>query len=90
MQTEVVGYKIEGVHFYTPSIEKFPYFYPMNLADKLKYKKSFKSALDKFANKLEKYVSTENGDWSVKGFIDVYKNIYTISSDNSAINETIP
>ena len=44
----------------------------MQLKEKNKYKKEFKKALNIFTKKLEKYVSTKNGDWSVKGFIDVY------------------
>ncbi|MCX6276526.1 MAG: restriction endonuclease [Bacteroidetes bacterium] len=61
----------------------------MNIEDKNKYKLEFKKELDKFADKLEKYVSTENGDWSVKGFIDVYKNIYTISSDTKIVSKIL-
>jgi hypothetical protein len=61
----------------------------MNLKDKNKYKSDFKKELDKFADKLEKYVSTDNGDWTVKGFIDVYKNIYTISSDTKIISKIL-
>ncbi|MDR2058339.1 MAG: hypothetical protein LBP83_08710 [Dysgonamonadaceae bacterium] len=38
--------------------------------------------LDAFAERLYTYVATETGEWSVKGFIDVYKNIYTISSSS--------
>lgn len=61
----------------------------MNLRDKEKYKSAFKKELDKFADKLEKYVSTDNGDWTVKGFIDVYKNIYTISSDTKIVSKIL-
>lgn len=61
----------------------------MDLKDKNKYKAEFKKALDTFTEKLEKYVSTENGDWSVKGFIDVYKNIYTISSDTKIVSKIL-
>jgi hypothetical protein len=61
----------------------------MNLKDKNKYKSDFKKELDKFADKLEKYVSTDNGDWTVKGFIDVYKNIYTISSDTKIVSKIL-
>mgnify|MGYP003485595914 FL=1 len=61
----------------------------MDLKVKNKYKKEFKKALDTFTEKLEKYVSTENGDWSVKGFIDVYKNIYTISSDTKIVSKIL-
>lgn len=34
-----------------------------------------------------KSVSTDNGDWVVKGFIDVAKNIYTISVDTKVISK---
>jgi len=61
----------------------------MDLTEKNKYKADFKKELDKFANKLEKYVSTDNGDWTVKGFIDVYKNIYTISSDTKIVSKIL-
>ena len=57
--------------------------------EKVKYKAAFKKELDRFTTKLEKYVSTENGDWSVKGFIDVYKNIYTISSDTKIVSKIL-
>lgn len=59
------------------------------LKDRDTYKSEFKSELDKFAEKLEKYVSTENGDWAIKGFIDVYKNIYTISSDTKIVSKIL-
>ena len=61
----------------------------MDSKDKNKYKTEFKKALDTFTEKLEKYVSTEDGDWSVKGFIDVYKNIYTISSDTKIVSKIL-
>ena len=61
----------------------------MELEEKEKYKSEFKAELDSFAKKLEQYVSTENGDWTVKGFIDVYKNIYTISSDTKIVSKIL-
>jgi hypothetical protein len=61
----------------------------MNLSNKNEYKAAFKEKLDDFSNKLEAYVSTDNGDWSVKGFIDVYKNIYTISSDTKIVSKIL-
>jgi hypothetical protein len=61
----------------------------MNLADKNEYKFVFKKELDKFANRLQKYVSTDDGDWTVKGFIDVFKNIYTISADTKIISKIL-
>jgi hypothetical protein len=61
----------------------------MNFTEKNKYKVDFKKELDKFADKLEEYVSTDKGDWTVKGFIDVYKNIYTISSDTKIVSRIL-
>lgn len=57
--------------------------------DIIKYKSDFKYGLDLFADELEKYVSSSNGDWSIKGFIDVYKNIYTISSDTKIVSKIL-
>ena len=56
---------------------------------KEQYKLQFKKALDTFSEKLYGYVATETGEWSVKGFIDVYKNIYTISSDTKIISKIL-
>jgi len=53
------------------------------------YKSDFKNALKIFAEKLRVYVATETGEWSVKGFIDVYKNIYTISSDTKIVSKIL-
>jgi hypothetical protein len=64
-------------------------FEQMDLKDKNDYKTTFKIELDKFAQKLKKYVSSDNGDWTVKGFIDVYKNIYTISADTKIISKIL-
>ncbi len=61
----------------------------MNKIDKNRYKTTFKNALDLFAGKLVSYVSTTDGDWTIKGFIDVYKNIYTISSDTKIISKIL-
>jgi hypothetical protein len=58
-------------------------------SSKEQYKMEFKNALDAFAEQLCGYVSTETGEWSVKGFIDVYKNIYTISSDTKVVSKIL-
>jgi len=61
----------------------------METKEKNKYKNEFKKELDKFTDKLKSYVSTDNGEWSVKGFIDVYKNIYKISSDTKIVSKIL-
>lgn len=35
------------------------------------------------------YVSTKDGQWVVKGFIDIYKHIYTISTDTKVVSKII-
>lgn len=61
----------------------------MDKPEKEKYKAEFKVALKSFVEKLKKYVSTDSGEWTVKGFIDVYKNIYTISSDTKIVSKIL-
>ena len=34
-------------------------------------------------------VATDKGDWIVKGFIDIYKNIYTISIDTKVVSKVL-
>jgi hypothetical protein len=36
-----------------------------------------------------KLVSTETGDWVVKGFIDIFRNVYTISADTKVVSKLI-
>src|SRR3989344_9646252 len=57
--------------------------------EKIKYKADFKKELDKLAAELRGYVSTDNEEWTIKGFIDTYKNIYTISSDTKIISKIL-
>ncbi|MCW3806869.1 type II restriction endonuclease [Plebeiibacterium marinum] len=59
------------------------------MINKTKYRSEFETALGEFINDLKKYVSTESGDWSIKGFIDIYKNIYTISSDTKIVSKIL-
>jgi len=52
-------------------------------------KDDFLKNLKVFAKTLNNYVSTHSGDWSIKGFIDIEKNIYTISSDTKIISKIL-
>lgn len=61
----------------------------MDIKEKERHKQEFLDQLHKFTEKLKNYVSTENGDWTIKGFIDVYKNIYTISSDTKIVSKIL-
>jgi hypothetical protein len=61
----------------------------MRKQEKEKYKDKFGKALNDFVKELKTYVSTETGEWTVKGFIDIYKNIYTISSDTKIVSKIL-
>ena len=61
----------------------------MNAKEKDQYKADFKRKLDTFSASLRDHVSADNGEWTVKGFIDVYKNIYTISSDTKIVSKIL-
>ena len=50
---------------------------------------NFQKGLLKHSNNFRKVLSTPSGDWSVKGFIDIAKNIYTISVDTKVISKII-
>jgi hypothetical protein len=58
--------------------------------------KNSKKAATKFFTQLQalterfnSLVSTNDGNWIVKGFIDVFKNVYTISGDTKVISKVI-
>jgi hypothetical protein len=50
---------------------------------------AFRKSLELFIAGLTPHVATEEGDWSIKGFIDIYKNIYTISSDTKIVSKIL-
>lgn len=52
-------------------------------------KKEFINLLRGAVENFGKSISTDEGSWVVKGFIDIYKNIYTISSDTKVISKII-
>ncbi len=55
----------------------------------MKEKIKFESDLIEFINSLKKYASTDDGQWTVKGFIDVFRNVYTISSDTKIVSKIL-
>lgn len=52
-------------------------------------KRRFSKQLQEWTALLNSYVSTDDGQWTIKGFIDVYKNIYTISSDTKIVSKIL-
>ena len=55
----------------------------------IEIKQEFFQALTRLVSSLDEYVSTDDGQWSIKGFIDVCRNIYTISSDTKIISKIL-
>jgi hypothetical protein len=50
-------------------------------------KDKFKKSLLNYFNDFKRTIADENDEWVIKGFIDVYKNIYTISIDTKVISK---
>lgn len=50
-----------------------------------KFREDFLTHFDRFQHTL----ATEAGDWVVKGFIDIYQNIYTISIDTKVVSKIV-
>ena len=53
--------------------------------DKIKFQKLLTEEVKSYKNLLE----TDNNDWIVKGFIDVNKNVYTITNDTKVVSKII-
>jgi len=49
----------------------------------------FLAHLRELGTALTEYVSTNGRDWSIKGFVDVDQNVYTISSDTKIISKIL-
>ena len=56
--------------------------------DKEKEKSIFLKKLKEFASTLSDQISLK-GEWTVRGFIDIFKNIYTISGDTKIISKIL-
>ena len=52
-------------------------------------KSAFREALTVLVSTLSDYVSTDAGEWTIKGFIDTYKEVYTISSDTKVVSKIL-
>ena len=59
----------------------------MKNKEKAQLKANFLKLIQKEVSNFSKSVSTNQGDWVVKGFIDIAKNIYTISIDTKVISK---
>jgi hypothetical protein len=49
----------------------------------------FRQNLLKHLKEFKNILATDTGDWVIKGFIDIYRKIYTISSDTKVVSKII-
>ncbi|OGR56915.1 MAG: hypothetical protein A3I11_03160 [Elusimicrobia bacterium RIFCSPLOWO2_02_FULL_39_32] len=56
---------------------------------KIVLKGQFKQYLKNFVDSLVEHVSSNDQQWTIKGFIDIYKNIYSISSDTKILSKIL-
>jgi len=59
------------------------------MSQDIEIKQGFFQALTRLVSSLDEHVSTDDKQWSIKGFIDVCRNIYTISSDTKIISKIL-
>ena len=52
-------------------------------------REEFEEQLKEFVFGLEEHISTKDGQWTVKGFVDVFKNVYTISLDTKIVSKIL-
>ena len=52
-------------------------------------KKEFQNKLRQFTEEIKSHLTYKDGKWSIKGFVDIYKNTYTISSDTKIISKIL-
>lgn len=52
-------------------------------------KEQFTRLLTELAATLAGHVSTEDHQWTIKGFIDVFRNVYTISADTKIVSKIL-
>jgi hypothetical protein len=52
-------------------------------------KQQFEQQLIELVEGLKEHISTDDGQWTVKGFVDVFKNVYTISSDTKIVSKIL-
>lgn len=55
----------------------------------MEHKIFFEKKFTEFIKGLKSCISTADGQWSIKGFIDVFKNVYTISADTKIVSKIL-
>jgi hypothetical protein len=61
----------------------------MRQQERNKLKAEFKQKLSQFVETLKGHISTPDDQWTIKGFIDVFRNIYTVSADTKIVSKIL-
>lgn len=61
----------------------------MKQEERRRFKAEFRTKLSEFVESLRAHVSTDDDQWTIKGFIDVFRNIYTISADTKTVSKIL-
>ncbi|NCP16500.1 restriction endonuclease [bacterium] len=61
----------------------------MRQQERNRLKAEFKHKLSEFVDPLKGHISTPDEQWTIKGFIDVFRNIYTISADTKIVSKIL-
>lgn len=61
----------------------------MNPDERRTLKSDFHQQLTEFVGNLLAHVSSDRDQWTIKGFIDVFRNIYTISADTKIVSKIL-
>lgn len=61
----------------------------MKQEERRRFKAEFRTKLSEFVESLRAHVSTDDDQWTIKGFIDVFRNIYTISADTKIVSKIL-
>lgn len=52
-------------------------------------KEDFTTKLVQLTSELKPRVSSEDGQWTIKGFVDIFSNVYTISADTKVLSKIL-
>ncbi len=55
----------------------------------MKAKIEFEQQLKEFVETFQSHISSPDGQWTVKGFIDIFKKVYTISGDTKILSKIL-
>jgi len=61
----------------------------MRPEERQQLKAEFKQKLSEFVETLKVHISTPDNQWTVKGFIDVFRNVYTVSADTKIVSKIL-